>query len=121
MKLNAKGKLAKFYMLLPLDDQKLPQDLCTFFWGLVGRAFFIFGMGGMLLAAILFAVFQAGLFVWAHKLESLFFLSLGVFAGLVAWLSERKKELELFSETRQIIKAKVTGVKSRYCPRIDWK
>lgn len=121
MNLNSKGKLAKFYMWLPPDDKRLPQDLCTFFWGLVLRAFIIFGIGGMLVFAILFGAVQAGLFLWAHKEGALFVLTLAGGAALIVWLSERKKKFELFGETRKVIRAKVDGVKGRYCPRIDWK
>jgi hypothetical protein len=119
--LNSKGKLAKFYMWLPPGDKKLPQDLCTFFWGLVGRAFFIFGMGGMLLASILYGVGLLGLFLWAHKVGTLFGLALIAVAVFTCWLSERKKKFELFGETRKVVKVKVAGVMGRYCPRIDWR
>lgn len=121
MNLNSKGALAKFYMWLPPDDKRLPQDLCTFFWGLVGRTFFIFGMGGMILALILYAVVEVGLFMWAHKAGTLYVVAVIAFAVLIVWLFERKKKVELFGEARKVVRAKVGGVKGRYCPRIDWK
>jgi hypothetical protein len=121
MNLNSKGKLAKFYMWLPPEDKQLPQDLCTFFWGLVARAFAIFIVGGLVLAAILVCAAQVGIFLWAHKDGALFVVALVAFSVFIVWLSERKKKFELFSEARKVVKAKVDGVKGRYCPRIEWK
>jgi hypothetical protein len=121
MNLNSKGKLAKFYMWLPPEDKQLPQDLCTFFWGLVARAFLVFGMGGMLLFMLLYAVAQLGIFLWAHKAGTLTVAGAIAFAVFIVWLFGRKKKFELFSEARKVVKAKVDGVKGRYCPRIEWK
>jgi membrane protein implicated in regulation of membrane protease activity len=124
---NSKGKLARFYMWLPPDDKKLPDDFCTYFWGLAGRAFFVFGFCGtlllMLIAGLVFAVARASTWMWAHKGGTLFFLSVILFSILIVWLSERKTKIkiEMLSETKAIIRGKVDAVKNRYCPRIEWK
>lgn len=92
MNLNSKGKLAKFYMWLPPDSKQLPQDLCTFFWGLVGRAFFTFGIGGTFLAAVLSVAAQTGLFLWAHKVGTLYAAALIICSAFIVWLVERKRK-----------------------------
>jgi hypothetical protein len=96
MKLNSQGKLAKFYMWLPPDDR---------------RVLFLF----------IFAAVQVGLWLWAHREGALFALALIAFSAFIVWLAERKKKVELFGEARAVVRAKVEGVKGRYCPRIDWK
>lgn len=123
MQLNSKGKLAKFYMWLPPDDKKLPKDLCTYFWGLVGRVLFVFGLGGVVLIGLVAVLVKVALFLWANKIPTLFMLGVGLVVVLSIWLPERKKKItiELFSETRAIIKGKIDAIKGRYCPRIEWR
>lgn len=126
MRLNSQGTLAKFYMWLPPDDKKLPQDLCTYFWGLVGRACFIFLVGGSMAVSIIYGLVRAALWfsrlVWANKATALYFLSIGLFTALILWLSGRKKKIKVkvLNELTVVVKAKVEAVKGRYCPRIEW-
>lgn len=123
MQFNSKGKLAKFYMWLPPKDDALPNDLCTYFWGLVGRAFFVFGFGGTFAGVLIFAIVMAAVWIWTHKLvagSALGMIAIFIFA---IWLSVRKKKArsEIFSETKAIIRGKIDAVKNRYCPRIEWR
>ena len=125
MRLNREGKLAKFYMWLPPDDKKLPQDLCTYFWGLVGRAFAIFIIGGSMAVTIIcgavIGILWLSRLIWAHKALTLWVVSSGLIFALTIWLSGRKKKIkiQILSETRAIIKGKIEAVKGRYCPRIE--
>ena len=127
MKLNSSGKLARFYMWLPPEDKELPQDLCTYFWGLVGRVFFTFGMGGAVLGCFIYVLITAVIFVaqlvWTHKILALYILAVVVVVVVGIWLSERKKKIkiEALEEARLIIGGKVDAIKHRYCPRIEWK
>ena len=127
MQLNSKGKLARFYMWLPPEDKKLPQDFCTFFWGLVGRAFFVFVVGGAVLAflvsGIVLSIIHLSSFIWAHKMQTLFVLGSLLFCALLIWFSERKEKIkiELLSEAKMIFRGKIDAVKKRYCPRVEWK
>lgn len=126
MRLNSKGKLAKFYMWLPPEDKKLPQDFCSYFWGLVARVFFIFGMGGLVVVSLVYWAVRFVLWlshlIWAHKGPSLIVLAFILFIALSVWLSERKKKIktEILSEAKAIISGKIDSVKNRYCPRIEW-
>lgn len=127
MQLNANGKLAKFYMWLPPDDKRLPQDFCTYFWGLVSRAVFIGGIGGMAALGLLLGIvkFATWLFylITTHKKETLVTLIMLAIVAVVIWLAnlKQKVKVEIFSEAKAIIKVKVDAVKNRYCPRIEWK
>jgi hypothetical protein len=127
MQFNSKGKLAKFYMWLPPNDKRLPTDFCTYFWGLVGRALFIFGVGGMflvmLVSSLVVLVIWFSKLVWANKGVSLFVFGWLVFMALVIYLSDRKKKIKIgiITEISAVIKGKVDSVKKRYCPRIDLK
>lgn len=127
MELNSKSTLAKFYMWLPPDDKKLPQDLCTYFWGLVGRAFFLFGICGMALFSLIYAIVTAVLWLsrlmWAHKAPTMIVLGAIAVVVLGKWLAERKKKITIgiLSEAKIIIEGRIDAAKNRYCPRIDWK
>lgn len=110
-------------MWLPPDDERLPQDFCTYFWGLIGRAFFVFGIGGTFLGLLITGLVFIILWLWAHKFGAS--LALGGIAlfVLLIWISERKKKakIEFLSDVKAVIKGKVDAVKNRYCPRIEWR
>ncbi len=122
MQLNSNGKLARFYLFLAEDD-KLPQDFCTYFWGLVFRAVVLFGTGGALVIGIVMLIVKVALFIWVHKAGTLVGVLSVLVIALTVWLSESKEKIkiEVLSEAKAIISAKVDAVKHRYCPRIDWK
>lgn len=130
MQLNSKGVLAKFYMWLPPDDKKLPQDFCTYFWGLVGRTCFVALLGGAVVAGLVSLiywvtrfVFWFSLFIWAHKIPALVTLVSALIVALAIWSQKREKKIkiEILIEAKTIIRGKIDAVKNRYCPRIEWK
>lgn len=123
MKLNSNGKLTQFYMLFKEDGEPLPQDFCTYFWGLVGRIVFTLCIVGIILITLAAGVAHAAIWLWAHKLGAAYLLTFAIACILIVWLSTRTKKIkiEILSEAKAIIKSKVDAVKNRYCPRIEWK
>lgn len=120
MKFNSDGKLARFYLFCSEDGAELPQNLCSYFWGLVSRALFIVVLGSSVLLAVFGILFYVAVWFWAHKKGVAIVLGAGALFGLVMWLSERKVKIEILSEAKAVIKGKVDAVKGRYCPRIEW-
>lgn len=121
LKLNRKGKLARFYLLI--GDRDLPDDLCMFWWGLVWRAVksvvavaIILWMIGMFGYA-LFIMARAG---WQHpRLAGVIAVGLAV-VGLAIW-KRRAFRFEFVDEVAEVVQAKVLATKQRFCPRIDWQ
>jgi uncharacterized membrane protein YjjP (DUF1212 family) len=123
MKFNSNGKLARFY-LFTHEYEKLPNDFCSYFWGLVGgtlRVLFVSAMLAMLLAVVIYLATGAVRWAWAHKSGVFLMLAVFVIAALAVWWSERKTKIEILSETKAIITGKIDAIKGRYCPRIEWK
>ena len=65
MRLNSKGYYAMFYRWF--GDGSLPEDFCTFFWGLVLRGFVVLGVGSMSIFLLISLVIWTVRFILAHK------------------------------------------------------
>lgn len=134
MKLNSKGLLAKFYMWPIFESRSLPVNFCDYIKGLVGRAFLVFGCGGMALFTLIMALVKLSIVMY-HVISSNKMLSFSVFLSVLtttflAWFttkySKRKgikqgRKIEILSEMKMIIGGKIDAVKKDYCPVIDWK
>ena len=119
--LNEHGKLARFYLRVGPDND-LPKDLCTLFWGLVFRLVVILlllGIAFICLAGIFTFIRWAYFFIQFHKRQSAIVIAALLGGAFVVWLRARK--FETVSEIVDVIAAKYVSVKSRYCPRIEWK
>lgn len=127
MQLNRNGYLARFYLFFEDGGKDLPQDFCSYFWGLVGRVVFVLGFGGTMIVGLIYGLVRFLIFITyltlSHKKETLAVLAVIGLTALAIWLSSRKKKIkiEILSEVEKIIKGKIDAVKNRYCPRIDWK
>lgn len=126
MQFNSKGKLAKFYMWFPPDNGRLPQDLCTYFWGLIYRVIVTLVLLAMVATSLFgvgYVLVKFGMFLWGHKALTLTALGLILLVALSVWFDGRKRKIksEALSEAKAIIKGKVDAVKNRYCPRIEWR
>jgi hypothetical protein len=123
VKLNSKGFYARFYLWFLSRDESLPDDFCTFFWGLIFRALFVLMVGGSFVGFLIVAAIWIVQVILAHKKPTLIFVFAGLVIAFVTWLSnyKPKRQFEFWEEAKAIVKAKSDSVKSRYCPHIDWK
>ena len=121
LKLNRAGKLARFYLVF--GERDLPDDLCTFWWGLVWRVVKV-GIAGLALLGfailVCYAVFQILAGGWRHpRAAGLIVVGL-TFTGLAIW-KRRAFQFEVVREASAVVQAKVQAAKGRFCPRIDWQ
>jgi hypothetical protein len=127
LQFNSNGKLAKFYHFFQKDEEALPEDFCTYFWGLVIRALFMLAIPGQIIGRGIYGLFLLIKFTWAHKMGALYWIiaAIGVMllTLLAIWLNKRRKRLrfEFLDEVKVVVTAKIDAVKNRYCPRIEWR
>lgn len=121
MRLNKNGKLARFYMLF--DGAHLPNDLCTFWWGLVWRvakvtlgAVIVLWLVGMFGWAV-FIISRAG---WRHPGIAGLVIGLAAIIGLMIW-KRRSLQFEVVREVKMVVGTRVSATKQRFCPQIDWQ
>lgn len=123
MNLNPNGKIARFYLYFNAEPKLLPENFCTYFWGLFARCLAVLGAGVFLTLGlyglILWLLFIASV-LWSIKLIMLVLLAMTLILLLARWIA-KKDVPEVIQETRTIIRGKVDSVKNRYCPRINWK
>lgn len=118
MELNRDGKLARFYIVV--GDGYLPNDFCTFFWGLIWRALKV-AIGSLITlwvaVLVIWALVQIGIGSWHHpKSAGLVIIGVGVIA-----LSFWKRNQLPVGEIADVASAKIDSIKKGYCPRIEWK
>jgi len=125
---NRNGKLARFYLFFGKDGEELPQDLCTYFWGLVGRGLFMVVVPGQILGWLVYGLVMLAMFVMSHKRQTgkvlAAVVAVTVIIALAIWFKRRTKKakkIEMFSEAKAVIGGKVDAVKNRHCPRIEWR
>lgn len=123
MRLNANGYLARSYLFLSraldIGSKRLPADLCTFFWGLVGRY-----MAAAMIATVPLALIVAmAIKAYQHPWEAL--IGLGVAAGVIALILilvlAPHIRLRRVPEPVRVAVEMVKAKKNRYCPRIEWR
>jgi len=122
VKLNRKSVFARFYLLAG-DEWNLPEDFCSFFWGLVERALKVIIFVAVCLFIICFFVYgvihvvMAG---WRHPTISATALASAFVIAGGFWLAYRRGVASAASDLLKIVNTKIDSVRNRYCLRIEW-
>lgn len=122
MTFNSKGKLARFYVWSGSSGCELPDDLCTYFWGMVGRVAALLLLTVFLLVIVTGTVIGIVDFVQFAGRHKVIALLIGIGCSVVAFMIWKKRSSsEVIREASEIVLGKISGVKNRYCPRIEWR
>lgn len=122
MKLSERGSFARLYLFFS-DSGRLPNDFCTFFWGLVWRGFLFFGLVGVILFTLIYWLTVGLMAAWRHRTGVLEFVGMLAAISLITYVLARLKRVKIqtLNDAEAILSGKIDAVKNRYCPRIEWE
>src|SRR5260370_29532041 len=106
--MNSEGVLARFYESFDFDGG-LPDNLCQFFWGLVGRLLLCLAGVFIILVMVLAIGFWGWKYLhfgWQHKW--VYALTVGLAIGVVIY--RRNRNSGLVAEVGRVVNAKVDAI-----------